>query len=152
MRGPCKQRVVRRFDRNRDGLISYKEFMGHFKSIATTHSRVDVAEASLQQILQRIISTTGLPPLAALRKEFQAVDADGSGALNAAELRRALSKWGADVTPKEAKVRVPCSSGTCPQRHRSPVHWLPNARAWRARVCGLCCGPPGVGIALRFQR
>ena len=95
---------MRRFDSSKDGLISYREFIRHFKQMSRTQTRTDVAEATLDELLRRIMATHGLPAMSALQAEFKAVDSDGSGQLTATELRRALAKWGADITAKDARV------------------------------------------------
>ena len=51
----CPQIVVRRFDKNNDGLISFHEFVQHMVKLAGKNTKVDEAERILQRWGDEII-------------------------------------------------------------------------------------------------
>lgn len=109
--------LVRRFDRDGDGLVSYREFVRELgRSARSGHrpsSRAD--RGSLPQsshpmeddfipMARRIVRSTGATSLEALRKVFRSVDTSRSGKLSRDELRRALGDAGYKPSVREAEL------------------------------------------------
>lgn len=109
--------LVRRFDRDGDGLVSYREFVRELgRSARSGHrpsSRADrkslppsshPMEDDFISMARRIVRSTGATSLEALRKVFRSVDTSRSGKLSRDELRRALGDAGYKPSVREAEL------------------------------------------------
>lgn len=102
------QALMKRFDANLDGAISYDEFCTRLRQLATAEAG---AATGLQAILNRVAGASAFNTQDALVAAFREIDDNDSGLISHAELKTALRKWGVSLTDAETEVRATRCSG-----------------------------------------
>lgn len=126
------QRFYRHFDRDGSGVVTFKEFEARLNAVIHNHQAAAQGEDELLRVLRRIANASGVPTGPALAEEFRRMDTNNSGRLSRGELRRALQRWGVDLTSDEVQVRNPAT------QPRPRCLWRVSRLPWCVSLAG--CG------------